>query len=324
MKASSLFSLAEKALNDRISSTDLYELIHLPKEQWYLVNGIAGWVKNSTLRDSIRLCAIVNAKSGLCDQDCKFCAQAYAKRSRAPVYPLISSKKFLKFAKRAQKLKATAFCIVTSGKSISGKDFNRACRLVESVKGEFLSVCASLGCLERSQLEELKSAGLRRYHHNLETSPSFYSNICTTRPYRENFQTLIWAKEAGLEVCAGGIFGLGESWKDRVELLMELKRAEVDSLSLNFLIPIKGTPLESREKMKPLEGLFCLALARLVHPKKHIIVCGGREVVLRDLQSAALISGASGIIVGNYLTQPGRDAKLDLEMISDLGLVPEN
>lgn len=319
-----IFSLVESSLDNGIGLAELYELISLPAKRWHVVNGIAGWIKENTLRDSVRLCAIVNAKSGLCDQNCKFCAQAYAKSTDAPVYPLISKEKFSDLAERALEIRATALCIVTSGRSIGGRDFERMCKLVESVKGRFVSVCASLGCLERKQLEELKAAGLRRYHHNLETSPNFYPNICTTRPYRANFQTLIWAKEAGLEVCAGGIFGMGEVWKDRADLLMELKRADVDSLSLNFLIPVKGTPLESQKSVEPLEGLFCLALARLVHPKKHIIVCGGREAILKDLQAAALISGASGIIVGDYLTQKGRDAKLDLDMISSLGLVPEN
>ena len=323
MRGTRIFELAKKALNEGLDSSDLYELASSPAQLWPIAMGIAGWIKNLRMGNSVWLCAIVNAKSGLCDQDCAFCAQAYANQTGSPVYPLISADKILELADEASHNRAAAFSIVTSGKTVSGRDFERILKMVGSLGGRFASICASLGCLEKSQLEELKAAGLRRYHHNLEASPSFYSKICATRPYEMNFRTLVWAKEAGLEACGGGIFGMGESWKDRVDLLMELKKADVDSLSLNFLIPIRGTPLETSKGVEPIEGLFCIALARLAHPKKHIIVCGGREDRLKDLQGAALISGASAMMIGNYLTQPGRDASLDLEMIADLGLVPE-
>ena len=323
VKSDGFVELIGRALEGDLTDGDVREIAGMPREWWTVVCGIAGRIKFSSLSNSVRLCAVVNARSGLCDQDCAFCAQAFADRTQAPVYPLISHERLMEFARDAEANGATAFCIVTSGKKVSGKDFERILEMVESLKGRFLSVCASLGCLERPQLEELKAAGLVRYHHNLETGPNFYPRICTTRPYDQNFETLEFAKEAGLEVCAGGIFGMGESWDDRIDMLLELKRAEIDSLPVNFLIPIEGTPLESEPSVEPLEGLFCLALARLVHRDIHIVVCGGREARLKELQAAALVSGASGIMVGNYLTQPGRPAELDLEMLEDLGMVPE-
>ncbi len=318
-----LVELVEKVAEGGLTGADARRLVELPQDAWSAVFGLAGWVKNANMSNSVRLCAIVNAKSGLCDQDCAFCAQAYSDRTSAPRYPLISMDKLMELAEQAERNRATTFSIVTSGRGTRGRDFERILDMVQRLQGRFTSICASLGCLERSQLEELKAAGLRRYHHNLEAGPSFYPKICTTRPYSSNFQTLVWAKEAGLEVCAGGIFGMGESWYDRVELLAELHRVGVDSISLNFLIPIAGTPLEWARSVSPKEGLFCIALARLMHPRRHIIVCGGREARLGELQAAALICGASGIMIGNYLTQPGRPVEQDLEMIEELSLTPE-
>jgi len=324
MRGDTLIRLASKIVDGGLTDADAHELANSPQDMWPALLGIAGWIKNVNLANSVRLCAIVNAKSGLCDQDCAFCAQAFPDKTLAPVYPLVSHEQMLGFADEAERNRATAFSIVTSGSSVSGGDFDAILRMVEGLKGRFLSVCASLGCLERAQLEELKAAGLRRYHHNLEASPDFYPRICTTRPYEQNFETLTNAQEAGLEVCAGGIFGMGESWHDRVELLLELRRADVGSLSLNFLIPIDGTPLGHAGGVGPAEGLFCLALARLTHQEKHIIICGGREARLGELQAAALLCGASGIMIGDYLTQSGRPVELDLEMVENLDLAPES
>jgi biotin synthase len=269
----------------------------------------------------IRLCAIVNAKSGRCPEDCAFCAQSAHHQTEIEAYPLMGPDEILLKAQEAKAMGARRFAIVTSGKALSAKELAKAVQAIRLIKEEAgLIPCASLGMLTKEAALRLKEAGLNRFHHNLETACSFFPSICTTHAYEEDMDTLRRAKEAGLQVCSGGIFGLGESPEQRLELAYTLKEMEVDSVALNFLDPIPGTPLESSQALAPLEHLRFVALFRFILPDKDIRICGGREYGLRDLHPLVFWAGASGIMIGNYLTTMGRDHQADLQMIQDLGL----
>jgi biotin synthase len=269
----------------------------------------------------IKLCAIVNAKSGRCPEDCSFCAQSAHHKTRIETYPLMAPKQVLERARKAAGIGAKHFSIVTSGTTIEGKDLKRVVETLLLLKKETeLYLCGSLGIITRKTADCLKESGLSRYHHNLETAPSYFSQICTTHLYEEDLNTLKHAKEAGLEVCSGGIFGLGESPEQRLELAYTLKQAGINSVALNFLNPVPGTPLQKTEPLRPLEILKSVALFRFILPRKDIRICGGREYGLRDLHPLVLWAGANGIMIGDYLTTKGRDYRADLQMIHDLGL----
>jgi biotin synthase len=268
-----------------------------------------------------KLCAIVNAKSGRCPEDCTFCAQSTHHKARIDIYPLMPSQEILHKAREAETMGAHHFSIVTSGTSVRGKDLKKVLQTLLLLKKETeLRLCASLGILTQETADCLKDSGLSRYHHNLETAASFFPEICTTHAYEDDLDTLKYAKKAGLEVCSGGIFGLGESPEQRLELAYTLSKADVDSVALNFLNPIPGTPLQDSNPLRPMEILKSVALFRFILPRKDIRICGGREYGLRDLHPFVFWAGANGIMIGNYLTTKGRDYRADLQMIQDLGL----
>ncbi len=274
----------------------------------------------STRGNKVDLCSIVNAKSGACPEDCGFCAQSAHSRARVTAYPLLKKEEIGKAAVSARENGVKRFCIVTSGRKISQKDLKRICTLIAGVRKTGLLPCATLGMLNSGELKELKDAGLDRYHHNLETSEAFFHEICTTHTYREKLRTIESAKTTGLSLCSGGIFGLGETWEDRIDMAFALRDIGVDSVPVNFFTPIQGTALADRASLSPLEALKIIAIYRLILPECEIRVCGGRPHTLRDLQSCMFWAGADGLLIGNYLTTPGRDPKEDIQMIDDLGL----
>jgi biotin synthase len=281
----------------------------------------ASYIRERFNGRGVKLCAIVNAKSGRCPEDCTFCAQSAFHQTRIEAYPLIGPRQILHRAQEAEAMGARRFSIVTSGKALNAAELETIIEAITLVKKESgLDLCASLGMLTRETAHRLKDAGLSRYHHNLETAPSFFPRICSTHGYEEDLDTLRSAKEAGLEVCSGGIFGLGESPGQRLELAYTLKEMAVDSIALNFLHPIPGTPLEKAQPLTPVEILKSVALFRFVLPGKDIRICGGREFGLKDLHPFIFWAGANGIMIGNYLTTRGRDLQADLQMIKDLGM----
>jgi biotin synthase len=268
----------------------------------------------------VDLCAIVNAKSGACPEDCSFCAQSARHRTGSDTFPLLSKTKVIEAALSAKANGAGRFCIVCSGRRVSDGELEEICSLISEVKALGLYPCTTLGLLDEPQLERLREAGLERYHHNIETSEEFFREICTTHTYRQKIRTISCARTAGLSVCSGGIFGLGESWEDRIDMAMALRSIGVDSVPINFLTPIKGTPLGEKELLSPVEALKIIAVYRLLLPKSEIRVCGGRHLTLREMSSMIFYAGADGLLVGNYLTTAGREPVDDLQLIRDMGL----
>jgi len=279
--------------------------------------------RQAATANRVTACSIINARCGACSEDCAFCAQSKHSTAEVEIYPLVSEEEIMTAASQAQMDGAHHFGIVTSGRAVNAdEDLNVICRAVSRIKEELeIYPCASLGILNQASLERLRDAGLTRYHHNIETAGSFFDSICTTRNYEDQVNTIKTAKAIGLAVCCGGIFGLGESREQRVELLETIRELDVTSVPLNFLVPIPGTSLEKQNELTPFECLKIIAVARLMLPAKTIRVCGGRESNLRDFQSWIFHAGADGLMIGGYLVTAGREVKVDLRMIKDAGMV---
>jgi biotin synthase len=264
----------------------------------------------------------MNAKSGRCPEDCAFCAQSSYYKAKIKVYPLIDPEVIVRRAKKAWEVGARRFSIVTSGKSLTKSEVEKVCLAIREISKETkVQTCASLGMLNKEEASALKEAGLWRYHHNLETSCSYFPKICSTHSYDEDIRTIKIAQEVGFKVCCGGIFGMGESAEDRIMLAFMLKDLGVDSIPVNFLNSVPGTKLEGTYLLNPLECLKILAVLRFILPTREIITCGGREQNLRSLQSLMFFAGASGMMLGNYLTTKGRKPEEDLQLIKDLELI---
>ncbi|KRT72900.1 MAG: biotin synthase, biotin synthetase [Deltaproteobacteria bacterium CSP1-8] len=310
------------ASGEGIGAEDALAVLSLPQPDLWRLLDITEGVRRRFKGDGVRLCSIVNAKSGLCSEDCSFCSQS--RRSKADIrkYPLIGEEEMVRAAREAKARGAREFSIVSSGLAMRNRgELERVGNAIERIRSEVgIETCVSLGTLSAEDVSYLLSRGLRSLHHNLETSRSFFPSMCTTHDYEEDVRAVREAKAAGAWVCCGGIFGIGETDLDRVELAMTLRELSVDSIPVNFLNPVPGTPVEGRRELTPFDCLKIIAMMRLVHPRREIIVCGGREVNLRDLQSLMFAAGATGTMAGNYLTTAGRPAEDDIRMIRDLGL----
>ena len=276
-------------------------------------------IRETYFGNRIELCSIVNAKSGRCAENCAFCAQSAHAKTDAPVYPLKSKEEILAGARQAEADGSHCFGIVTSGTRINkGPELDTILESIRDIR-ETTSIdpSASLGILDEETAFRLAKAGCVTYHHNLETARSFFPSICTTHDYEDDVNTVRTAKTAGMKVCCGGIFGLGESLEQRVELAETIRELDVDSIPLNFLNPIAGTRLQNADNLTPMDCLRIIAMFRYMLPDKKISVCGGREPNLRDFQSWIVMAGASGTMIGNYLTTSGRDRAMDLQMFKD-------
>jgi len=267
----------------------------------------------------IELCSITNAKSGRCSEDCRFCAQSIHYNTKVSVYPLKSKDELLAEAERAKEIGAERFSIVTSGKGPDRQEVGKIADVINTIKEKIgISPCASLGILDTKSLVLLKDAGLNRYHHNIETSRRFYPNIVTTHTFDDRIRTIRAALEAGLEVCSGGIIGLGESEEDRVDMALTLRDLNVNSIPINILVPLKGTPLEGTKNISAVEVLRTIAIFRLITGNRTIRIAAGRESVLKDFQGLAFMAGANGMMIGGYLTVKGRSPEEDLAMVSEI------
>lgn len=271
----------------------------------------------------VNFCSIVSAKTGMCSEDCHFCGQSalVKKGDKIKVNPLMSESEIVEAAKKAKLEGANEFSIVTSGSSVNNRDeLNVIASAIKRIRNEVgITPCASLGFMTFEDLLFLKENGLEVFHHNVETSAGFYPNICTTHKYSDNLDIIRNARKAGLKVCSGVIIGMGESRLDRIKMAKEIKELDVDNIPVNFLNPIKGTPLGELSELTPIECLKTLTIFRLVNPGKNILAQGGRERNLRQLQPLVLMSGANGMLLGNYLLTQGRQSYLDLELVEDLG-----
>ncbi|HEY3277945.1 MAG TPA: biotin synthase BioB [Syntrophorhabdaceae bacterium] len=271
----------------------------------------------------INLCGIVNAKSGLCTENCRFCAQSAHYSTDAPEYPFVGKELILDRARMAKEQGAHMFGIITSGTRINDNvEWDQIYDAISGIAALGLKPCVSLGMLDKERARALKEAGLYRYHHNLETARSFFDNICTSHEYEEDVDTVIIAQEAGLSTCSGGIIGMGESIAQRIELALTLRDLGVDSVPFNILNPRAGTPLANTPQVSPMELLITLAVYRFILPDKDIKLCGGKEHNLRQLLPLGIVAGCNSLMTGDYLTTAGRDPALDIEMVKDLGLEP--
>ncbi|MDK2920999.1 MAG: biotin synthase [Desulfonauticus sp.] len=310
--------LAEKALQNKLSSKDLETLSSLKGPEILSLLTGSNFLRQ-LYSQQIHLCTIANAKSGRCSENCAFCAQSKYYQTHIPVYPLKPKEELYELGQDMAQKGVNRYALVTSGKALTSREIMQVKEVFASLKSQ-IGLCASLGILSARELEELKRAGLSRYHHNLETSKSYFPRICTTHSYAERINTIKEAKKAGLSVCSGGVFGLGESFQDIIELAYTLKELDVDAVPLNFLIPIPGTPLEKNSYLTPLYCLKIIATFRFILPDKEIIICGGRKQHLSSLHPLIFLAGASAIMTGNYLTQSGFSVQEDLEFLKTLGL----
>ena len=282
----------------------------------------ANKIRLKFIGSEITCCGIISAKQGGCTENCKFCSQSAHYNTNVTEFPFVGNDVITASATASGSIGAGCLGIVTSGYGVNnGHDLERVCEAI-SVLSRIHGVTphASLGCLTQDAANRLAKSGLKRINHNLETSSRYFPQICTTHSYNDRVATIKAAKAAGMEVCSGGIFGIGEEVKDRVDLAFALKELNVDSVPLNFLNPVSGTPLGSTKPLSPMEILKIIAVYRFIFPDKEIKVAGGREKNLRDLQSWIFYAGANSIIIGNYLTTHGRPPEEDLQMIKDLGL----
>ncbi|OPY68834.1 MAG: Biotin synthase [Syntrophorhabdus sp. PtaU1.Bin050] len=321
---SNIEALAEKAIKNRgINNDDARSLYELGSNDPFLLMAYGSRIREHFKGKKVSLCCIVNAKSGVCPENCRFCAQSAHYHTDAPVYPLLPAKEIVEKAKAAKDCGAHFFGIVTSGTSIgSQQEWDEIYEAIEGINRLGMKPCGSLGMLNDEEARRLKSAGLFRYHHNLETSRSFFDNICTTHDYEDDIETNRAARRAGLSVCCGGIIGLGETMEQRIELALTLHEIGVDSVPINILNPIPGTPFAGNPSLSPIEILLTIAIYRFVLPDKDIKLCGGKEKNLRQLLPMAIVAGSNSLMTGDYLTTAGRDADHDIEMIRDLDLEP--
>lgn len=300
-----------------ISARDALAILEAPPEDLPGILTAASAIRHARWGNTVKLCSITNAKSGACAEDCRFCAQSAAHNTGIDIYPLHSPDRIRDSYDRAAGLPIDHFGVVTSGETLDDDGVRTVCEAIRDHARPATEWCASLGSLSQHQLSALKKAGLKRFHHNLETAESFFPEICSSHTFSDRLAALHRAREAGLEICAGGILGLGESPAQRVELALALSREGVDSIPLNFHVPIRGTPLEDLQPMKPLEILKTTAMFRMTCPDSEIKVCAGR-CHLRDLQSMIFQAGATGMMIGPLLTIAGRDVDDDLQMLRDL------
>lgn len=279
-------------------------------------------IREKFFGNAIRVCSIVPGRLGGCDQDCAFCSQSIKYDTATDKKAIkISDEQILSAAAVAKENGVPFIGIVNSGRSPSENEFARLEKLIARIKSDYgLGVCASLGILTVEQMQRLADAGLTRYNHNLETSERYYGQIVTTHKYADRINTVKAAKQASLGVCCGGLFGIGETHADRIDMALVLRDLEIDMVPMNFLHPIEGTPLANAEEIPPKEILRIIALYRFILPRAHLKAAGGRVLNLRDMQSWIFPAGVTAILTGDYLTTAGRSVKEDMQMLKDMGL----
>ncbi len=314
------YRLADKVLaGDVITAEEGLEVIRAPDSDLKDILDAAQEVRRYHHGNAIKLHVLLNAKSGICSEDCGFCSQSSISKANISKYRLLASEQIVEAAKRAKKSHAWKFCIVIASRGPDGHDMDVICKAVKEIKETVkVNVCTSLGILNLDQAKMLKEAGVDRFNHNLETSPRYFPKICSTHTYQDRLNTIDYCKKVCMGTCSGGIAGMGETDEDIVDLAFECKRLDIDSIPVNFLNPIDGTPLGSNRNLTPQKCLGILALFRFVNPTKDIRVAGGREYNLRDMQPLAL-KVVNSMFTDGYLTTPGKSFKEDCKMVLEQG-----
>lgn len=307
--------------NQALTENEISNLMNVSKEHLPALSDAANTITRNFHGKKIDVEQLVNIKKNYCSEDCTFCGQSAFFDTGIDSYQLLPAEQIVEKARKAKDEGAESYCLVAAWREPSEKDFENVCDIISQInKLVGISVECSLGFLTPSQAARLKSLGVRRYNHNLETARSKFSEICTTHTYQDRLDTLKIARDAGLELCTGGIIGLGESRQQRLELLMELARLKPEEVTINILVPMPGTPLELQTPLPLEEIVRTFAVTRFVLPDAIIKISGGREVHLQDSGEEILLSGANGIISSGYLTMGGNDMNRDLEMIKKINL----
>lgn len=307
-----------------VTREDAAKLLTLSIEQEEELNALleaANEIREKFCGNYFNLCTILNAKSGRCSENCKYCAQSAHFKTNAEVYPLVSKEKALEAAKEVEEEGAHRFSLVTSGRGLNGteKELDQLEEIYQYLHEHTdIDLCASHGICSKEALQKLKDAGVKTYHHNLESSRRFYDSICTTHSFQDRVDTVKNAHEVGLQVCSGGIFGLGETEEDRIDMAFELRELGVHSVPINVLTPIEGTPFEHNEAIDPREILKDVAIFRFILPKVSIRYAGGR-IKLGEYARKGFLGGVNSVLTGNFLTTTGNTIESDKKMIEELG-----
>jgi biotin synthase len=315
---------ATKALNDEVlTRAECRNVLKTPDEDLLALLHAAFTVRAQSFGKTVRLQMLQNAKSGACQEDCHYCSQSAVSTAAIERYNLLPQHQMIDGARRAVEAKAQRYCIVISGRSPLDREIDEIAGAVRAIKQDLpIQICCSLGLMNEAQARRLKAAGVDRVNHNLNTSEAFHGLICTTHTFQDRLSTIRNARAAGLEICSGGIVGMGEADDDLIDLAMALRDVQPDSIPVNMLHPVAGTPLEGCDDLTPQRCLKVLCLFRFLHPRTEIRIAGGREHNLRSLQPLALYP-ADSVFVNGYLTTPGAPAAEVWGMIRDLGFTIE-
>jgi len=313
-----------------ISKEEALSLISIPIENREVIDSLieaAHEITEKCASQTAELCSLINAKSGACEEDCKFCGQSSHYNTDVETYPLLNEEKILSRAKEVEEMGAGKYCLVTAFRELKESTFQKVLNTFKTLKEKTnLGLDASIGLLTDEKARRLREAGVTMVNHNLETSESNFPNVCTTHQYEDRKNTVRWVKKHGMQACSGGIIGMGETLQDRIDLIFTLKELDVDIIPINILNPRPGTPLEGQETIEPLEAIKVIAVYRFVVPSKTLKLSGGREVNLgEEWQPLALRAGANGLIIGGYLTTGGNTPARDIQMLEQAGYkIPEN
>lgn len=308
-------------MNKEAEINKLLELYELPLDE--LVEMSAN-ITSENFNNEVEFCSIISAKTGKCEENCKYCSQSSHNKAKVHVHPLLSTEEVKKAALSAKENGATRFCIVTSGRAPSSEDFEKILEMIREVhKIQGLHTCCSLGILNEEQVRQIKEAGVERYNHNLNTAESYHKEICTTHDFQNRIDTVKLIQKYGIEACTGGIIGMGETRRQRVELAIELAQLNPVSVPINFLNPIEGTPLEHMEsEIDEEEILRTICIFRLALPKSLLRYAGGRTTRFsKEYQKLGMKAGINALLVGNYLTTTGSTPGEDAELIEKTGLI---
>ena len=316
----SLDDLAARVLEGgEISREEAVAILKTPDTEILSLLAAGFRIRQKYFGKTVQLYFLMNAKSGLCPEDCHYCSQSKISTAPVPKYNILKRDQLMDAAKLASERGAKTYCLVISARGPNEREMKAVEEIVPEIKSKYdLDICACLGLLDKEQADRLKACGVDRVNHNLNTSEEHYADICTTHTYADRVQTLKHVRDAGMEMCSGGIIGMGESHEDIVSMAFDLKDLGVQSIPLNFLNSIEGTPLETQNELTAQDCLRALAMFRFVNPSRELRISGGREIHLRSLQPLGLYV-ANSMFVGDYLTTQGQAPQADYDMIRDLG-----